>query len=152
MKIRTEIDPDSPGEIILRVPSLDEEAAALQTKLIKLVSSASEISVISGDREIYLPTKDILFFETFDSHVYAHTPKDCYKSDYKLYELEELLPRLFVRASKSTLINTSLIFSITRSLTGVAEAEFYGSKKKCPISRMYYHSVRDTIEETRLKK
>ena len=91
-----------------------------------------------------------MFFETDGDHTVVQTAEDCYLCPQKLTDLLSVLPREFVRASKSCIVNTSKIRSITRSPTGVGTAAFEGCGKKAYISRMYYKVVRETIGETRL--
>jgi Response regulator of the LytR/AlgR family len=48
------------------------------------------------DNTVYsLSTQDILFFETNDRNVYAHTKDNAFLIHYRLYELEENLPDNF---------------------------------------------------------
>lgn len=152
MKLRIEIDPDSQEEILLRAPAVTDEVRRLQTVIAEALSRKLELALQLGERECYIPCDEILFFETTERRVSAHTAEHMYFSPLKLCELEELLPRTFVRASKSCLVNTAHIAAINRSLTGASEILFKGTGKKIYASRMYYKIVHDTIEETRLRK
>lgn len=152
MKFRIEIDEDLPEEIVLRAPAVTEEISRLQTAIAQALSQKAEIALSIGEREYYVPCGEILFFETADRRVSAHTAEHMFFSNLKLCEPEELLPRTFVRASKSCLVNTSQISSINHSLTGASEILFKRANKKVYASRMYYKLVHDTIEETRLRK
>lgn len=150
MKIRCEIDPDADFEVIIRAPELTEEVAKLQTLISKSSASSLDVAVIRGDAEVFFPVTKLLYFEAFDGKVYAHTEKDCFICQKKLYELEEILPMTYARASKACIVNTAKIMSIMRGLSGVAEVTFKASEKRISLSRKYYHAVRDLIEETRL--
>ena len=150
MRIRIEIEYGAEEEIILRAPRITEEIRELQEKIADAAHSVGEIALQSGDTELFLPYSEILFFETSGGKILAHTAGDCFVCPLRLYELETLLPLAFVRASKACLLNTSRVYSITRSLTGVSEVCFTGSTKRTSVSRMYYHTVRDRIEQTRL--
>ena len=152
MKLRIEIDPDSQEEILLRAPAVTDEVRRLQTVIAEALSRKLELALQLGEQECYIPCDDILFFETMERRVSAHTAEHMYFSPLKLCELEELLPRTFVRASKSCLVNTAHIVAINHSLTGASEILFKGTGKKIYASRMYYKIVHDTIEETRLRK
>ena len=151
MKLRIEIDPDMPEEIIIRAHSENDEVRRLSSAVERTLGG-SEISVRKGDRERYISCDAILYFETGDNRVWAHTADDIYCVSMRLTELMNMLPRIFARASKSCLVNTTHICSIRRFPTGIAVAEFTGAGKTVYISRMYYKNVRDTIEETRLKQ
>ncbi len=152
MKLRIEIDPDSQEEILLRAPAVTDEVRRLQTVIAEALSRKLELALQLGERECYIPCDEILFFETTERRVSAHTAEHMYFSPLKLCELEELLPRTFVRASKSCLVNTAHIVAINHSLTGASEILFKETGKKIYASRMYYKIVHDTIEETRLRK
>lgn len=152
MKLRIEIDPDSQEEILLRAPAVTDEVRRLQTVIAEALSRKLELALQLGERECYIPCDEILFFETTERRVSAHTAEHMYFSPLKLCELEELLPRTFVRASKSCLVNTAHIAAINHSLTGASEILFKETGKKIYASRMYYKIVHDTIEETRLRK
>ncbi|WP_332525109.1 LytTR family DNA-binding domain-containing protein [Terrisporobacter sp.] len=43
--------------------------------------------------EYYISLSDILFFETEENTMSAHTIDNVYQVKYKLYELEEILPK-----------------------------------------------------------
>ena len=72
-----------------------------------------------------------------------------YETQYRLYELEEILPRYFMRVSKSTIVNLNQIYSITRNITASSLVEFYGTIKKVYVSRNYYKALIDRMGEKR---
>ena len=73
------------------------EADESVIKLQKLISAANEakeqISFFKNDTEFFLPLENVLFFETDGGCIRAHTADDEFDVKYKLYELEERLPR-----------------------------------------------------------
>ena len=152
MKIRIEIEPGIPEEVIIRAPAVTDEILRIQKALENAASRRGELAVHSGEGEIFLSYGEILYFEGSDDYVCVHTAQDCFRSAMRLNELAGILPRAFVRSSKSGIVNTAKIRSITRGPTGVGEASFAGCGKKAYISRMYYSAVRETIEEMRLRK
>ena len=152
MKLKIEIDRDLTKEVVIRAPEFDEECAAIQKAVEKAISSSGEIALRSARGETFVPYSELFFFEASGDRVYAHTASEVFTCQMRLAELEEMTPRTFCRSSKSVLVNTAKIRSITRSPTGVGEASFNGTDKKTYISRMYFKAVRDVIEETRLKK
>lgn len=152
MKFRIEIaDTDEP-EVIVRCSSITPEITKISETISEITPDAEkQIAVFYGDTEYFLPLSDILFFETDESKVCVHTKDKMFYTNHRLYELSELLPRYFVRSSKSCLVNIDHISQITRNITSSSEARFYDSDKKIYISRMYYKQLRDEIEEKRLK-
>ena len=152
MKLRIDIaDVDEP-EIVIRCKSITPDIAVLSQDISKLVPTAQrQIAANLNGSEYFLLPSEILFFETDSGKVTVHTKDKMYYTSQRLNELDEILPRYFVRASKSCLVNINLISQITRSITSSSEARFYGCDKKIYISRMYYKQLRDEIEEKRLK-
>lgn len=90
-----------------------------------------------------------MFFETDGDEIYAHTADDAYKSKYRLYELEELLPGYFMRVSKSTILNIKSIYAINRSVSTSCTVQFQKSYKQVYVSRHYYKPLRNRLEEKR---
>ena len=149
MKIRTEICPEGEDEIIIRCRERDERIRAIERTLDGMTKIRRELVLYIGNSEHYVPISDILFFETVDSKVCAHTRDAMYSSQYKLFELENILPSSFVRISKSTICNVMQISSLTRELVGNGEVRFFKTEKKTYFSRAYYKILRDRIEEIR---
>lgn len=102
-----------------------------------------------NDIKYYLNLNDILFFETSENSVEAHTEKEVYKIKYRLYELEEILLNNFVRVSKSTILNVNQIYSINRNLTSSSLVQFYKSYKQVYVSRNYNKILKQRLEERR---
>ena len=149
MKIRIEICDDGEEEIILRARNRDERISKLEDALYGLVRCSREITLYSGGTEYYVPISELLFFESADGKVFAHTKDAVYTAPHKLFELEDILPSSFVRISKSSIANVGAISSITRELVGNGVITFSACSKKTYFSRSYYKILRDKIEEIR---
>lgn len=155
MKLRIEMSDDLPcDEVIIRCKNADERVRRLQNAFSEIIDGrgGSELVLTIGDMEYFVPVSDILFFETESGKVAAHTSEKMYFSESKLYELEKILPRSFVRVSKSCVLNSAKVVSISKSLTGSSEVLFANSYKKAYVSRLYYKILKDLIYETRLSK
>ncbi|MCM1282945.1 MAG: LytTR family transcriptional regulator DNA-binding domain-containing protein [Muribaculaceae bacterium] len=153
MKIRVEIDDNlAEEEILIRCRRLDEEALAIQKRINEAVNAGLKLAVTRGETEYYLSLSEILFFETGDNAVAVHTAGGIYTTRLRLYELEELLPGSFLRASKSAIINTGKVRSLRKNIAGASEVEFYGSSKRAFVSRNYFKLLMDKLEEKRLKR
>ena len=96
-----------------------------------------------------MPIKKILFFETENKQIWAHTSDEMYETDYKLYELEEFLPGSFMRVSKSTIVNLNHIYSITKNITASSVIEFNNCHKRVYVSRNYYKALIERLDEKR---
>ena len=152
LKLRIEISDELPDEVVIRCSKMTDEVLRLKGAF-ESVTGGTELTLSMGDSEYFVPTDDILFFETDDGKVAAHTADRMYYTEEKLFELEKMLPPTFMRVSKSCILNSAKVTSLTKnSLTGSAEVTFAASRKKTYVSRMYYRSLRNLIYETRLSK
>lgn len=150
MKIRIELDEQlKEEEVVIRCQSLTEEIQEIQKAVSDLISKKQRFVFYRGDTEYYLPLESILFFETEEKVVCAHTVDNVYQVRYRLYELEEILPGYFMRVSKSTILNTDQVLSISRNLTASSVVEFWHTHKQVYVSRYYYKPLKLKMEEKR---
>jgi len=148
VKLRIEVtDGSSEVEVIIRCSSVDDSVQKLQAYVLSM--SAPKITFYKGAQEYYLPLEEILFFETEGELVFAHTKNDAFRVKLRLYELEDILPHSFARAAKGTIVNTARIFAINRNLTAASQVKFAGSHKQIYISRHYYGSLKEKMNERR---
>lgn len=153
MKIRIELDENLiEDEVLIRCRSLDENVRKIQEAVSQVLTGKQQLICYKEDTEYYLSLDEILFFETETKEVWVHTTDKMYQTRYKLYELEELLPGHFMRVSKSTILNTNRIYSITRNLTASSVVEFMGSHKQVYVSGYYYKPLKCKLEEKRIRK
>ncbi len=152
MKIKMEIDENlTEEEIVIRGSALTEEMAAVQRAVADVLSRKQTLTFYKNETEYYIPLDEILFFETEGGSISAHTAGDVYVVKYKLYELEQVLPRKFIRVSKSTILNVSKVYSVERNLTASSIVQFAGTHKQVYVSRNYFKSLKISLEEKRLK-
>ncbi|MBO4807584.1 MAG: LytTR family transcriptional regulator [Lachnospiraceae bacterium] len=146
MKVKIEIDPEVTGcEVTIKCAEVDSTVVGIQKLLSDTNSQIGQISFFKEDSEYFLPLNKILFFETDGGVIRAHTANDEFEAKYKLYELEERLPAYFTRISKSTILNTHKVYSITKNLTGASKVEFQGTYKTVYCSRNYYKSLKESL-------
>lgn len=145
MKIRIEIDKDQDEEIIIKCNSITERINNIQ-RFIEYESIDKKIKLFKDNIEYYIDLKSILFFETDDLFVSAHTKDNVFQAKYKLYELENTLPNYFVRVSKSAILNINHIYSINRNITSSSTVIFNNTYKKVYVSRMYYKLLKQKME------
>lgn len=151
MKVRIEFtDNAAEEEIIIRCGSLSEEVQAIQKAVAEITSGKQKFVFYREETEYYLPLEEVLFFETDERDINVHTADQVYRTKYKLYELEELLPGYFMRVSKSAILNINKIYSITRSLS-TCLVQFQNSHKQVYVSRYYYKPLKDKLEEKRAR-
>ena len=113
---------------------------------VNTLKKAQKTGKISFQRE------DILFFETEDKWINVHTAEDIFQTRQKLYELEELLPRYFLRISKSAILNTHKVYSIHKNIAASSVVEFVDSHKQVFVSRNYYKVLIHQMELNHYQK
>ena len=146
LKVKIEIDPDIKDcEVTIRCAEVDSSVLGIQKLITEAGSMRGQISFFKDDAEFFFPVNNVLFFETDGGNIWAHTANDEFEVGYKLYELEELLPAYFMRISKSTILNTHKVYSITKNLTGASKIEFSGTHKIVYCSRNYYKALKDGL-------
>lgn len=151
MKIQIELTENCiEDEVIIRCAALSGEIQAIQKAVAEIAAGQQRFSFIKGEKEYYLPLEEVLFFETDGRNVNAHTAGDVYQIKYKLYELEEMLPGYFMRISKSGILNTNKIFSMTKGISTCA-VEFQNTHKQVYVSRYYYKPLKEKLEEKRIR-
>ena len=150
MKIRIEVDKEiQEDEVIIRFKQLNDDVSNIQKALTDILSKKTQIIFYKNNSEYYIPLSEILFFETEESSISAHTIDNIYQVKYKLYELEDILPNNFMRVSKSTILNIDYIYSITKNLTSSSVVEFQNTHKKVYVSRHYYKLLKFKLLEKR---
>lgn len=153
MKVRIEIEEElSDDEVIIRCKDLSDEIKKLHEYISEQAKGCKGLTLKKNSTDYFIPVESILFFETEGSGVSAHTADDMYETEYKLYELEDLLPGYFVRISKSTIANINHIFSVAKNLTSSSVVEFAGTHKKVYVSRHYYKPLKSRLEEKWTRK
>ena len=153
MKIKIEIDENlSEDEVLIRCRGLTEQVTEIQKAVSEVVNTSKRFVFYRGNTEYYLALEEILFFETDGDGINAHTRDNIYQTKYKLYELEDLLPGCFMRISKSSIVNTNHIYSISRNLTASSVVAFAGTHKQVYVSRYYYKPLVNKLEEKRIKE
>jgi DNA-binding LytR/AlgR family response regulator len=150
VKIRIETEKDLlEDEIIIRCREVNEAVDKIQRAILEQFSAAAKIVFYKGHKEFYFPLSEVLFFETENDGVYAHTKNDSFSIRHRLYELMDMLPARFMRVSKSAILNIDRTHSITRNLASASLVEFEGTYKHVYVSRRYYASLKERLAERR---
>jgi len=146
VKLRIELtDGSGEDEVVVRCSRVDSRVQKIQDFISSL--SAPKMTFFKDSQEFFLPLEDILFFETEGEQVFAHTHNDAFKVKHRLYELEEILPNQFIRASKGTIVNTVHIYAIDRNLTSSSKVSFSGTHKHIYISRHYFKPLKGKMNQ-----
>ena len=95
MKIRIETDPSiTEDEVIIRCGKISDSILKMEHALNDLCISDTNFIFYKGDTEFYLPLDSILFFETEDNQVFAHTKKDVYRQNIACMNWRNCFPVL----------------------------------------------------------
>lgn len=153
MKVRIEIDENiEEDEILIRCRTVSDTVMKIQSAVSDISNESKGLIFYKEDTEYYISLDKILFFETDNGKINAHTKDDIYEVKYKLYELEEMLPSSFTRVSKSTILNVNHIYSINKNITSSSVVQFENTHKKVYVSRSYYKPLKMKLDERRIKK
>jgi DNA-binding LytR/AlgR family response regulator len=148
MKVRIEVaDNLAEDEVLIRCGRVDESIRRIHQFILEQSKSGPKITFYKQNQAYFFPLDDVLFFETTGEKVFAHTAGDAYQIKYRLYELEQMLPRNFVRAAKSAIVNVRWVYSVTRNLTASSLIQFTGSHKQVYASRYYYKELQQRLQE-----
>ncbi len=134
-------------EVIIRCRQITPEIEAMARQFDQPERRPGFPTYFKGDSQFYLSLTEILFFETDDERVFAHTVGDSYETRMRLYELEAILPGQFVRVSRSAIINIQQVFSIQKGLTRINLIAFRNSHKIIYCSRQYNNQLIRKMEE-----
>ncbi len=152
MKIKFEVDETlQEEEIVIRCKKVTHDHLSLQEMIERKMDTQIQIEFYDRGKEYYFSLTEILFFETSADGVFAHTKERQYQVKYKLYELEEILPRQFLRVAKSMIVNVDEVYAITKSITSSSTLEFYDTAKQAYASRGYYKELKNRLTERRRK-
>ena len=150
MKIRLDISSEyQEKEVIIRANKKDEEVAEILCNLQEIDTKLHNINGYLDNTVYSLSTQDILFFETNDRNVYAHTKDNAFLIHSRLYELEENLPDNFLRDSKSSILNVDEVKSLTQSVMGNL-IQFRDSYKQIYVSRRFLKKLKLKLNQRKV--
>ena len=136
LRVRIEIDSNiEEDEVIIKCKELTKSIQKIE-ETIQQENQIINFTFYKDNIEYYIPLNTILFFETSENEINAHTSNEIYKVKYKLYELEEIL-------------NVDHIFSIEKNLTASSIVQFNKTHKQVYVSRNYYKKLKERINERR---
>lgn len=148
LRVRFETDDNlQDDEVVIHARKMTSSMTQMMQQL-ESQAAPLNLAFYQGDAAFYFPVQDILFFETDDRQIQAHTETRAYTVHYRLYKLEELLPNQFIRVSKSTILNVTKIYALTRSIS-TWQVTFQNSHKQSFVSRRYYKQLKTRLDEKR---
>lgn len=99
------------------------------------------------DATILVRAGDIFYFESIEGKTFIYGEKDVYRCDLRLYEIEQQFCNgLFVRISKSNILNVEKLKSFRAKLNGKLEAKLINGE--ClEIKRHYVADLKKCLRE-----
>jgi len=147
VKIKLDISPQySEKEVVIRAAKDDDEVKEIMNSVKDVENRFNHLNGYLDDTVYSLSFKDILFFETNDRNVYAHTSNNAFLIHYRLYELAENLPNNFLRVSKSSILNVDEVISLSKSITGNL-VKFRNSYKQIYVSRRFLKDLKISLNQ-----
>ncbi len=135
MKINIIIDSSfEEAEITVKAAAIDENLKMLLDRF------QSQNSKLTGrcDDKIFVITNDMIYYiESVDEKTFVYSKNKVYESDYKLYQIENMLPQAdFVRISKNCILNIKKLSSVRPLLNGKMEV-FLNNGETQIVNRHY---------------
>jgi DNA-binding LytR/AlgR family response regulator len=142
MKVTVDKDPKYlDPEIIVRCQELND---TLQDIISYIDISDRIIGEYEGEF-CFIPTKDILYFESVDKAIFIYTREKVYKASARLYTLEEQLKNTyFQRISKSTILNLRKLRSVKSGKNYTLVGTLFNDEKIL-ISRHYVQKIKEKL-------
>lgn len=147
MKINLiQVDDLEEMEIIIRHNNPSE--AARIKKLIQASQFKLEVKDTNArdtTEVLMIDPHQIYYFESVDDKVFCYLANETYETNYKLYELEEILSQLpFLRVSKGVIVNIPMIKTFRSALSGRLVCTLINGEQ-IVISRMYVKALKDKL-------
>ena len=111
------------------------------------VRSVDETILCRKENEEYaIPICDIYYVESVDKKTFIYCERDVYQSNFRLYELEELLNLAgFVRVSKSTILNIEVLKGVKTLVNSKLEAMLSNGESVC-VTRKYLKDIKEALQ------
>ncbi|WP_455683009.1 LytTR family DNA-binding domain-containing protein [Thomasclavelia sp.] len=139
MKVIIECEEDNELEIVIRCNKIDDEVR----RIISLFEDKQFIIGKLDSRSYQIKMDNIYYFEVNEDRAFIYCKDKVYETNLRLYELEKQLDeRLFVRISKSIILNLSKLENIRALLNGRYEAVLINNERLI-ITRHYVSSFKE---------
>lgn len=139
MKVLIECEEDNELEVVIRCNKIDDEVR----RIISLFEDKHFIIGKLDNRSYQIKIDDIYYLEANEDRAFIYCEDKVYETNLRLYELEDQLdPRLFVRISKSILLNLNKLDNVRALLNGRYEALLI-NRERLIITRHYVSSFKE---------
>jgi len=117
-------------------------------RIADFVRSVDETILCRKENEEYAVSLcDIFYAESVDKKTFVYCERDVYQSNFRIYELEEMLKEAgFVRVSKSTILNIGVLKGVKRLVNSKLEAVLLNGESVC-VTRKYLKDIKEALQE-----
>ena len=139
MRVRFEqVDSREKEQALIRAV---EKSADILTAIDLLENGSGGIRVTKDGSTYLCKLTQIYYIESVDKRTYVYTKGDCYETQDRLYELENILGTYYVRISKSMIVNLRKIRNVTAD-TGARMIAVLLNGEQVIISRSYAKEIK----------
>lgn len=131
---------DKEGAVI-RAMSMTED---IQSAMELLEAGSGRIAVTREGQTHLCKIGDIYYIESVDKKTFLYTKNECFETKLRLYELEEMLNRYFLRCSKAMIVNMRKIKAVKSELGGRMNATLLNGEV-IVISRSYVKELKQRL-------
>lgn len=131
-------------EVLVRYAKMDQNVE----RLISILHAVDKkMKCYSDEGERLVNVLDIFYLESVDKCTYACLERSVYRTDYRLYQLNENLAHLgFVQISKSCILNISVLDHI-KPLANSRMAATLKNGEKLHVTRKYLNNIKRALQE-----
>ena len=135
--------------ITIKCPLVDDE---LQKLIEQLRLYGFALQCRKDQNTYYIKPDEIFYVESVDDKTYVYCSNDVYRSDMRLFSIEEKLPStVFVRIRKNCILNINYIKSFKSKMNGKIEA-LLENDERVEIARHYVSYLKDKLNATEGQK
>lgn len=145
MRLEININKDEEHErVVIYANEVTKELQEMIYQIEKILTQTKLYGKRNDD--IYpLDTNNIIRFYTENKHIFAEDGNQHYLVDKRLYELEEMLPKEFIRISQSEIININYIKKLKQELNGFIKISFKNGMTTYS-SRRYVKMIKEALQ------
>lgn len=131
---------DKEGAVI-RAMAMTED---IQSAMELLEAGSGRIAVTREGQTYLCKIGDIYYIESVDKKTFLYTKNECFETKLRLYELEGMLNRYFLRCSKAMIVNMRKIKAVKSELGGRMNATLLNGEV-IVISRSYVKELKQRL-------
>lgn len=102
------------------------------------------LSCSHNEKNILVPCKSFIRFYSYDKKIYGSTPDQEYLVKYRLYELENILDKNFLRISNNEIININYISKLELTNAGIIII-YFKNGEQTSSSRRYLKNIKEHL-------